>query len=62
MRQKRGKNMKKANFEQLIRGEAPVCSSKYTKVVGKTCVKDKTEGQKKSRNAKKFSWISFFFQ
>ena len=44
-----------------MRGEAPVCSSKYTTVVSKTCVKDKTEGLLKSRNAKKFSRISFFF-
>ena len=43
--------MKKANFEQLMRGEAPVCSSKYTKVVSKTCDKNKTDGKKKKKKS-----------
>ena len=60
--------MKKTNFHQQMRCETPVCFSKYTTVVSKTCVKNKTEGHlrirlrdsKKAEMQKKFSRISIF--
>ena len=68
MQQKEGK-MKKANFHQQMRCETPVCFSKYTTVVSKTCVKNKTEGHlrirlrdsKTAEMPKTFLGFQFFF-